>query len=105
MRSINRRKFIKSTSGLVALAAMDLSLTGCQSNGDYSLAPAPTIAPKGPNERLNVAVLGLNGRGGSHLRQFNAQKNCQITYVCDPDSAQADDAIQAAVEARASSSA
>lgn len=92
MSTIDRRKFLKTTSGLLALAAMDLSIPGCMS----SLQPAPVArAPLGANERINVAVIGVGGRGlGSHVSQFTAAKNCRIAYVCDPDSAKASPAIE-----------
>ena len=40
-----------------------------------------------PNDRLNVCVMGVNGRGGSHVGAFRGAKgrNTQITYVCDVD--------------------
>ncbi len=41
---------------------------------------------KSPNERLSVAVVGVNGRGGSHLAAFAGRKDTQVTYVCDVDS-------------------
>jgi len=40
----------------------------------------------GANERLNFAVIGLNGRGGAHLSSLKAnQKDARIAYVCDVD--------------------
>lgn len=38
-----------------------------------------------PNERLSVAVIGVRGRGGDHIRAFAARPDCQVTYVCDVD--------------------
>src|SRR5262245_15152013 len=38
-----------------------------------------------PNERLRVAVLGLNGRGGAHLGGFLPRQDCEIVAICDPD--------------------
>ncbi|WP_268035918.1 Gfo/Idh/MocA family protein [Algoriphagus sp. PAP.12] len=49
---------------------------------------APTIIPSkafGANDRINAAVLGLNGRGKSHVQGFMAQDNVEITHICDPD--------------------
>ncbi len=40
-----------------------------------------------PNERLNVAVVGVKGRGGSHIGAFSGKSDTQITYVCDVDRA------------------
>jgi predicted dehydrogenase len=38
-----------------------------------------------PNERLSVAVVGVKGRGGSHIGAFAGRKDTEITYVCDVD--------------------
>ncbi len=41
----------------------------------------------GSNERLNFAVIGLNGRGYAHLSSLKANKSAaRITHVCDVDS-------------------
>jgi len=40
----------------------------------------------GANDRLNFAIIGLNGRGQAHLSSLNANKNdARITHVCDVD--------------------
>jgi predicted dehydrogenase len=38
-----------------------------------------------PSERLRVAVLGLKGRGQTHLGAFLGRKDCEVVAVCDPD--------------------
>ena len=41
----------------------------------------------GSNDRLNFAVIGLNGRGYAHLSSLKANKSAaRISYVCDVDS-------------------
>jgi predicted dehydrogenase len=41
----------------------------------------------GSNERVNFAVIGLNGRASAHLSSLKAnQKNAKITHVCDVES-------------------
>jgi predicted dehydrogenase len=41
----------------------------------------------GSNERLNFAVIGLNGRASAHLSSLKANKDAaRITHVCDVDS-------------------
>ena len=48
----------------------------------------PTIIPSsafGANDRINAAVLGVNGRGQNHITSFMAQKDVQVTTLCDPD--------------------
>ncbi len=40
----------------------------------------------GANERVNFAVIGLNGRAGAHLSSLHAnQKDARIAQVCDVD--------------------
>jgi predicted dehydrogenase len=40
----------------------------------------------GSNNRLNFAVIGLNGRGYAHLASIKVnRKSARISYVCDPD--------------------
>jgi len=66
-----RRSFIKTTAAAGSAAFL-----------------APTFVPSsafGANDRINAAVLGLNGRGKSHVKGFMAQKNVAITHFCDPD--------------------
>ncbi|PCJ82578.1 MAG: oxidoreductase [Bacteroidetes bacterium] len=49
---------------------------------------APTIISAkvfGANDRINAAVLGVNGRGKSHIKSFMAQDNVRIKTLCDPD--------------------
>ena len=41
---------------------------------------------KGANDRLRVAVVGVNGRGQAHLSAFSKQPNVAITHIADVDS-------------------
>jgi len=38
-----------------------------------------------PNERLNVAVVGVRGQGRSHLHAYARRRDTLVTYVCDAD--------------------
>jgi len=40
---------------------------------------------KSPNETLGVAVVGVNGRGNSHISAFAGRSDTEILYVCDVD--------------------
>ena len=67
---LTRRKFVKNSAGL----AVALSL--------------PTIIPArafGANDRVSVAVLGVNGRGQNHMAGFSNLKNVEVATLCDPD--------------------
>ena len=39
-----------------------------------------------PNERLKVAVVGVNGRGGEHISEWLKRKDVVISHLCDVDS-------------------
>ena len=40
----------------------------------------------GANERINLAVCGIKGRGGAHMGSFARIKNLRISHLIDPDS-------------------
>lgn len=39
-----------------------------------------------PNKALSVAIVGANGRGRTHIESAVEKPNCEIAYICDPDS-------------------
>jgi predicted dehydrogenase len=48
----------------------------------------PTIIPSrafGANDRLRVAVIGLNGRGKDHINGFSNLTNVEVATLCDVD--------------------
>ncbi|MBN2087978.1 Gfo/Idh/MocA family oxidoreductase [candidate division KSB1 bacterium] len=70
---MTRRTFMKQTA-TVAAATM----------------AAPMFIPKsvfGANDRIRIAVLGVNGRGRNHVESFMElqDKNVIVTTLCDPD--------------------
>jgi len=84
MGSISRRDFLQDS----ALAAAALA-AGAALN-DTRAAERVAAARKGQlNDQLRVAVVGVHGRGMSHVGAFagNNKLNTIITTVCDADSA------------------
>jgi len=72
---LDRRDFLKraSAASLGAFAA--------------SRGAGPLFAFEGsPAEKLNVAVMGLNGRGMVPAHAFAAGTNTTVGYLCDVDS-------------------
>jgi predicted dehydrogenase len=73
-----RREFIKkvaiTTGGLIA---------GSKTFGFTAKSYNRII---GANDRIHVAIIGLNGRGGSMCTTFAKQPNCLVNTVCDVDS-------------------
>lgn len=43
----------------------------------------------GANERIQLGVIGAGGRGSGVARAFAGEKNCEVTWVCDPDAGRA----------------
>lgn len=60
----NRRHFLKTASAAAASA------------------PA-LISAKNPNDKINVACIGVRGRGNSVMHTFAAESDCAITHICD----------------------
>ena len=71
MSYTSRRQFIKKS-----LAASALFAIGGTSSGYKTI---------GANNRLRIAVAGLNGRGKSHIRGWLNEENVEIAYLIDPD--------------------
>ena len=68
--SSSRRGFVKGSLG-----AGFLLIAGTKASGNFF----------GANDRVRVAIAGLNGRGGSHLEEFSKIEGCEIAYLVDPD--------------------
>ena len=69
--TVTRRSFIKGSAGVAA-----------------GVMAAPTIIPKsvfGANDKVRVAVLGVHGRGKSHIKGFMNLENVEVVTLCDPD--------------------
>ena len=48
----------------------------------------------GANERVRVAVMGINGRGKSHLGGYERLKDVEVTTLCDVDSRLFEDGVK-----------
>src|SRR5206468_8296797 len=74
-RSIDRRSFVQSSAATGAAFAA----------GSYFVSEAPAQERRSANERVAIALMGANGRGGQLATSFLAQTNTEIGYVCDVD--------------------
>jgi len=55
--------------------------------GGAGLAAMPAVLPAGsPNEKLGVAVVGIGGRGMSHLQAFISDPRTEVRYIVEVDS-------------------
>jgi hypothetical protein len=73
-KMVTRREFLDA----LAVSAAGLAVgTSAKSYGQIL----------GSNDRVNFAVIGLNGRGYAHLAAIKANKSAaRISHVCDVDS-------------------
>lgn len=71
MSAMNRRRFLQTSSATGA----SLLLMGTRASGQV----------RGANERLRVAVVGVNGRGSGHVSGYLGQENVELAYVVDVD--------------------
>src|SRR5438270_10192142 len=79
----SRRDFLKQS----ALAGVGFWVAG-------GLTAAPSRQP-GPNERVNVGVIGCGGQGGGDTNSVNNTKLVNIVALCDVDDARAAGAYRA----------
>jgi predicted dehydrogenase len=73
-----RRNFMRKTVGASAVAAAGKTLTGMSAES-YNRV-------KGANNRIRVAVAGVNARGNALAVNFAALPDCDVVHVIDVDS-------------------
>ena len=71
---IDRREFIRTSSA----AGLGIAVTG-------RLGAPAIVSTRSPNDQVVVAVMGLNGRGMVHARNFRRLKHTAVAYICDVD--------------------
>jgi predicted dehydrogenase len=81
MRRLDRRQFLNE-SALLAAAAASLGAAGATRADELKPVQLPKV---GADEKLRVAVIGVNGRGMSHVDAFANKNGCIITTICDAD--------------------
>src|ERR1700730_13184072 len=69
---MNRRSFIQSSA----------------------IALASGMTARGANDRINVAVIGVRGRGRDHITSYSKIPDARVAAVCDIDQAQIERAVQ-----------
>nr|MBD3622732.1 Gfo/Idh/MocA family oxidoreductase [Sunxiuqinia sp.] len=82
----SRRSFLRTA----ATGAVFAAVTPVAMGGEKVM---PTVVPasaKGANDRIRVAVLGVNGRGKDHIEEIMGlakSANVEVASLCDPDMA------------------
>nr|HPJ98234.1 Gfo/Idh/MocA family oxidoreductase [Candidatus Hydrogenedentota bacterium] len=75
--SISRRKFLGTTASAVIVA-------GTMAKGRVF----------GANDRVNVCVMGINGRGNSHIKGFNSIRQARVAGLCEVDTTLFDSRVE-----------
>jgi len=75
MNRISRRKFLKRSISATAGSYMALSSQACL---------LPSV--RGANNEVRIAVAGIRGRGGGHIKNFQKLDGVNVVALCDPDS-------------------
>ena len=87
----SRRDFLKKAGAGSAMLAVGGALPG------FSATSYSRIV--GANERVNVAMVGVNARGKALAENFAHQKTvCEVATICDPDKQAIDKCIQTVKE-------
>lgn len=77
MSKLSRREFLENSMFAAAAAIAAGPIT--------TAAAAAAPQSKSPNDRLLVTIVGVNGRGGDHIRGFGSRKDCRIAAIVDVD--------------------
>jgi predicted dehydrogenase len=67
---MNRRNFIKSSATATAAGTLGFNLTSYAGS---------------PNGTIRIAVVGMNGQGNAHIRQYTNMPNVELAALCDVD--------------------
>ncbi len=81
MSDLLRREFLARTAIWGAASA-----TLARSASAADEAKAKPVSTKSAMDKLKVAVVGVNGRGMSHVNAYLGKNNCEIVAICDCDS-------------------
>jgi hypothetical protein len=63
-KAVSRRDFLRSTAAVTSFLVVESSVLGRE--GHIS-----------PNEKLNIAGIGVGGQGGSDLAEMTSEKHCR----------------------------
>lgn len=80
MQSMNRRDFLHNSALFAGVAGVGLG-------GDLLAAKEKAKKKQAPSDTLRVAVIGVRGRGNSHVSGLANRNGCIVTTICDADSA------------------
>jgi len=74
MKNVNRRDFIKTSAGAAAVGTLGFNILAS--------------ARESPNGTVRVAIVGIHGQGGAHIKAYSGMQNVEIAALCDVDESQ-----------------
>jgi len=80
----SRRTFLKTAAQGAMVAAVAPTVLG----GEIRMPEVIPQQAKGASDRLRIAVLGINGRGKSHIEEImglSEKSKVDVAVLCDPD--------------------
>jgi predicted dehydrogenase len=88
MSRTTRRDFLRTAAAGVALGvAGGTGLAADRPKRRERKAAVPaSVKAVGANERIRIAVVGINGRGQSHISELARMPGVEVAYLVDPDS-------------------
>ena len=78
-KEVSRRDFLVKGTQVAGLAAV-AGLSSCTPDGS---TPKPFGKVIGANERINMALIGIRGRGGGHVDEFSKMPNVRVKTLVD----------------------
>ena len=72
----SRRDFLEQAFGMAATALATLPAAA---------RTEESVSAAAPNDKIRVAVIGVNGQGGGHINEWMANRDCQLVAICDCD--------------------
>ncbi|MDM8006325.1 MAG: Gfo/Idh/MocA family oxidoreductase [Phycisphaerae bacterium] len=80
--SLTRRRLLSQSASFSALAMVGKAVTARAAEQPAAVPPPQ----RGANDKIRVAVAGINGQGNSHIGGYAGMKDVEIVYLVDPDS-------------------
>ncbi|QDV26985.1 Gfo/Idh/MocA family protein [Aureliella helgolandensis] len=84
MTNQNRRDFLRKTAATTTAASL------LASSRFVHAQDAAAGTTKSPNSQMSVAIVGVGGRGGSHISAMLEADGVNITHICDIDAGAGD---------------
>jgi predicted dehydrogenase len=91
MPHLTRRQFLEDSILATAAAAAAAAPRTLLAADDKQVSP---------NEKIKAAIIACGIRGKQHARELARLADCEVAYVCDPDSARAAEVAAQLVEAQ-----